>query len=56
MEKGGGNSPNLDKGILKVRGNVETIGKRKVLGIIAIHVDGLLISGSGVFIAYISMG
>ena len=48
------NSPNLDKGILKVGGNFETRDKRKALGIIAIRVDDLLISGSAVFIEYIS--
>ena len=40
------NPPNLDKGILKINENFEAIDKRKVLGIISIHVDDLLISGS----------
>ena len=52
-EYGGGfrdpNSPNLDNGILKVIENFETIEQRKVLGVIAIHVEDLLISGVDVF-------
>ena len=48
------NSPNIDKGILKVSGNFEATEQRKALGIIAIHVDDLLISGGDVFTAYIS--
>ena len=50
------NPPNLDNGILKATGNFETIDKRKVLGIIDIQVDDRLISGSGNFIEYVSMG
>ena len=37
-----------------MNGNCETYGKRNVLGIISIPVDGLLISGSGGFTKYIS--
>ena len=43
------NSPNMDKGILKVNWNFETIEQRNVLGRMAIHVGDLLISG-GVFL------
>ena len=39
------NSPNIDKGILKVSGNFETIAQRNALCIIAIRVDDLLIPG-----------
>ena len=42
------NSPSLDNGILKVNANIETTEQRKALGIIAIQVDDLLISGSDV--------
>ena len=38
-------SPSLDKVILKVSGNFESSDKRKAHGIVAIHVDDLLISG-----------
>ena len=39
------NSPNVDKVILMVIGNSETIERRNALGIIAIRVDDLLIPG-----------
>ena len=39
------NQQNLDKCIIKVNGNFEADGKRKVLGIISKRVDDLLISG-----------
>ena len=48
------NPSNLDKGISKVSANFETRDKREVLGIISIHVDDLLISGSSDFTDYIS--
>ena len=48
------NTPNLDKGALKVGECSETIEHRDVIGIIAIHVDDLLISGSGMVIEYIT--
>ena len=44
----------LDNGISKVIENFETGDKRNVLGIIAIHVADLLISGSSEFAEYIS--
>ena len=50
------NRTNLDKGILRANGNFETGEKRKVLGIISIHVDDLLTSGSSEFIDYIRRG
>ena len=48
------NQTNVDKGILKLRGNSATDGGRTVLGIISVRVDGLLIFGSSEFIGYIS--
>ena len=48
------NSTCREKGILKVGEIVATVEQRGVMGIIAIHVGDLLISGSGVFIKYIS--
>ena len=39
------NSPNIDKGILKVSGNFEATEQRNASGIISIRVDDLLISG-----------
>ena len=50
----GPNLANLGKCILKANGNVETIDKMEVLGIVSLHVDGLLISGSIDFTDYIS--
>ena len=48
------NSPNLAKGVLKADGDFDTTEQRNALGIIDIHVDDLLISGSGGFTGYIS--
>ena len=44
------NQTNMDNGILKANVNFEAGEKRKVLGIIAIRVDDLLISGSDGFV------
>ena len=48
------NLPHPDIGILKVNDNFETDDKREVLGIIAIRVSDLMISGSDLSIVYIS--
>ena len=50
----GQNTPNLGNGILKVGEGFETRERRVVIGIIAIRVEDLLISGSEVFIEYIT--
>ena len=39
------NSPNLDKGVLKVNGKFGTSEQRNAAGIIDIHVGDLLIPG-----------
>ena len=43
----GQNTSNLDKGILKANEDFDTSAQRDVIGIIAIHVGDLLISGDG---------
>ena len=48
------NTPNLDKGILKVNEGFWTSEQRDVIGTISIHVGDLLISGSGMFIEQIT--
>ena len=48
------NQTNVDNGILNVSENFETGENGKVLGIVDIHVDDLLISGSSEFTEYIS--
>ena len=45
---------NLDQWILKINEFFETNEKRDVIGLIAIHVDDLSISGSETFIRYIT--
>ena len=50
----GQNTPNLDKGILKADADFETSEQRDVLGSIAIHVGGLLISGNDMSVEYIT--
>ena len=52
----GPNQEHLDKVALKVNGNFETGGRRTALGIIAICVEDLLISGISEFIGYIYRG
>ena len=44
------NKTNLDKNEFKVNGNFPNEDKRTAMGLIAIHVDDLLISGSGTFL------
>ena len=39
------NTPNLDKGVLMANEDFETSDQRDVIGIVAIHVGDLLISG-----------
>ena len=41
---------NLDQGIFKINDFFETNERRYVIGLVAIHVDDLLISGSGAFL------
>ena len=48
------NTPNLDKRILKVGECFETSEQRDVIGIITIHVDGLLISVIDMFTDHIT--
>ena len=48
------NTPNLDKGILKANQDFETSEQRNAIGIIAIRVDDLLVSGNGMSVVYIS--
>ena len=50
----GENGQNSDRGIFKVGEFFETKEQRDAIGLIAIHVDGLSISGCGVFIEYIT--
>ena len=48
------NTSSSDQGILKVNENFETGERRKVIGPISIHVDGILVPRSGMFIEYIT--
>ena len=48
------NTSTLDNGILTTNEDFETSGERDVIGIIAIHVGDLLISGNGMFAEYIT--
>ena len=48
------NTPNLDNGALKANEGFEPSEQRDVIGIIDIHVDDLLISGSDMFAEYIT--
>ena len=44
------NAPNLNNGIMKANEDFETSERRNAIGVIAISVEDLLISGSGMFI------